>query len=66
MKILPPFVHISGSISVKVGCGPEAMARQTEIFFRPPSDGGLMIPPWTFCDGLVKRLVSKKDKKDIS
>ena len=33
MKILPPFVHISGSISVKVGCGPEAMARQTEIFF---------------------------------
>ena len=26
--------------------------------FRPPSDGGLMIPPWTFCGGLVKRLVS--------
>ena len=19
--------------------------------FRPPSDGGLMIPPWTFCGG---------------
>ena len=20
------------------------------VIFRPPSDGGLMIPPWTFCD----------------
>ena len=20
-------------------------------FFRSPSDGDLMIPPWTFCDG---------------
>ena len=26
--------------------------------FRPPSDGGLMIPPWTKNDALVKRLVS--------
>ena len=25
--------------------------------FRPPSDGGLMIPPWTKGDVLVKRLV---------
>ena len=25
--------------------------------FRPPSDGGLMIPPWTKNGGLVKRLV---------
>ena len=26
--------------------------------FRSPSDGDLMIPPWTFCDVLGKRLLS--------
>ena len=28
-----------------------------EYFFRPPSDGGLMIPPRTLGDVFVKRLV---------
>ena len=32
--------------------------------FRSPSDGDLMIPPWTLCDVLVKRLVSFFAKKN--
>ena len=36
----------------------QKVCAEKKILVRPPSDGGLMIPPWTFCDVLVKRLVS--------
>ena len=32
------------------------------LFFRPPSDGGLMILPETFCDVIVEAITSKKNK----
>ena len=35
---------------------------QPYIVFRPPSDGGLMIPPWTLGHVFVKRLVYIKVK----